>query len=182
MVGSQSGFALAGKGFQAVGVDLGQEILLVAFGVVRFIGLKQVVVDPRFDVDSVFGVDPVEGALHLAACIGAAAALAFRVVRAVQLDDVAGFVLDDVFTLDDIAVFQADFLARSQAEELLNRFFHEVVLFDVDGLAEGNLTGAHGFVFLIVFRRYRFRLAVGIVGNDDLQGIDDRHETRRFEL
>ena len=73
----------------------------------------------------------MEGPFYLAVGMGAAAALRFRIVGAAQFDDVAVFVFDDFFAFNDVGVFQADFLARSQAEEFLDRFFHEVAPFDI---------------------------------------------------
>ena len=110
----------------------------------------------------------------------AAAALRFRVVRAVQFDNVAVCVFNDFFAFNDVCIFQANFFARCETEEFLHWFFHEVILFDVNGLAEGHFARAHGFVFLVVVGNARFGLAVWVVRNDYFQWVNDGHQARCF--
>ena len=172
-------FSLAVVYIEAVGIDLVEEILAFPFFFAAIV-LEEIIIDAGFDIDSIFGVDPVQRPFDLAVGVGTTAALAFRIIRAVQFDDVAVFILDDFFSLDDVRIFEADFLARSQAEEFLDRFFHEVIAFNVKVLAERHFTRAHGFIFLVVVGCHRFRLAVGIVGEDDLDRVDDRHQARCF--
>ena len=58
---SQCLFSLAVVDDEAVGIDLVEEIL----GVAAIVLAQERIVDPRFDIDGIFGVDPVEGAFYL---------------------------------------------------------------------------------------------------------------------
>ena len=103
-------------------------------------------------------------------------------MTAVNFYDIAIFIFNDFFTFDDICIFEANFLARSQAEEFLYRFFHEIFAVDINILAERHLTRTHGFIFLIIFCRNGFRFAIGVIRNDDFDGVNDSHDARSLEF
>ncbi len=78
------------------------------------------------------GGDPVDGALHFAPRLRAAAA-GFRIVRTVEgVNGTGGGVLLHTDTFDDIRVAQANLASGRQSKEFLRRVFHEIVLFNVE--------------------------------------------------
>ena len=106
----------------------------------RIFQREQVIDEAHFGIHSVCCRDPVDGALNLAA-IWRFAALAQRVIDAVDYLDLAVCILFDALASDKVSALEADFAFRLQAEVLLRRFFHEVVGFDVELTAERHLTG-----------------------------------------
>ena len=62
-----AGFSLAVIHIEAVRIDLGEEILAVRFFFIVGIGIfEQIVIDPRFDIDSIISIDPVKCPFNLA--------------------------------------------------------------------------------------------------------------------
>ena len=85
-------FSLAVVYIEAVGIDLVEEILAFPFFFAAIV-LEEIIIDAGFDIDSIFGVDPVQRPFDLAVGVGTTAALAFRIIRAVQFDDVAAMLV-----------------------------------------------------------------------------------------
>ena len=64
-----------------------------------------------------------------------------RVVGALELDNIALGILDDLLALDDVGVFQTNLSVWFEAEELLRSVLHKVVALDVEFSRERNLAG-----------------------------------------
>ena len=172
-VGVQAGHEVRGRrglGDLAVLVQLGLgglRFLLHLFGEDRL-------VEAVFAGNALGGADPVQRALHLAVRALAARA-AVHVHGALQLHDLAVFVLDKVLALDDVRALQANLPAGGQAEELLDGFLHEVLFFDVQLAAEGHGAGAHLGMVGVVLHLQRIQLILGPVDERDLQRIHHGH-------
>ena len=122
---------------------------------------------------------PVDRSLDLAA-VGSIAAARRRIIAAAQLNHLAGPVIPDDFVAgNEVGIAQADFPARSQAEELFRRIFHEIVLFYVQYFAERHLARAHGRVLGMVGGVQQFLFVIGIVVDHHLQRAQHRHAPRR---
>ena len=106
-----------------------------------------------------------------------AAGEGIHVHGAADLGHVAIFILDALIAADDIGALEADLVAGEHPLILLRRNLHEVVLLDIQLAAEGNLTGAELRMIRMVFQGNSLRLALGPVGQDDLQGPKDGHGT-----
>ena len=128
---------------------------------------EEAVVETHLGVERVRGADPVNGALDLAPG-GRAAGLAVQVGGATEFGDVAVGVLHHFLALDDVGVFEAHFAAGFEAEEFGRRHFHEVVLLDEQFAREGNLPLTCVLVPGVVGRVEFLDLALGVVGDDDL--------------
>ncbi len=120
------------------------------------------------------GRDPVQGAFHLAA-VRRVTAAGIRVIRAAQFDNLSGIVLDHLRTSDEVGVTKADLFVGRQAKELLRRFFHEIIPFDVDLTGKGYGSGAGVRILGIVDRFQFFGLSLRIVFDDDLQWVEHAH-------
>src|SRR5690606_13141251 len=70
-------------------------------------------------------------------------------------------------------------LPRREAEELLRRILHEVVVLDIDLATEAYGTGAGRRVFRVVDGLQFLRLPLQVVLDDDLQRPQDRHPPKR---
>ena len=111
--------------------------------------------------------------------VRALTAARFRVVIAVNLDDVPVRVLDAVFARNVVSVTQTHFFARRQAEILLRRVFHKVVALDVKRFRERDFARSVRFVFRVVDGGQRLRLAFRIVVDDQLDRVQHRHSSER---
>ena len=115
--------------------------------------------------------------LDLAAVRGIAAA-SFGVIRTVQFDNIARLVLNNIVAGNKVGISQPHFASRCQPEKFLRRLFHKIFLLDIQHLAERHLACSGGSVFRIVHRVQLVHLALGVVGNDNLQRIQYRHHAR----
>ena len=87
-----------------------------------------------FRLNAMPGRHPVDHPLHLAAFrVGAKRR---RIITAVQFNDLALVVFDNLVTADDIGVTQPDFTAGNQALEFVRRLLPKVALVDIDFPAE----------------------------------------------
>ena len=116
--------------------------------------------------------------LH-ATTVRALTAARFRIVLAVDFDDVPVGVLHAVLARHKIRVSQANFATGREAIILFGRVFHEVVAFDIKRLGERNLARSVRFILGIVDRDKHFRLIFGIVVDHELNRIEDAHTTER---
>ena len=106
----------------------------------------------------------MQGALYLSA-LKAAAASGFGVVCAVNLCHNAVFILYKIGAGYEICL-QAHCLPRSQTEELLHGFFHEVLSFDIKLSGEGCQTFAQFWCFGVVFQLHHFHLILRIISDN----------------
>ena len=116
----------------------------------------------------------MQGRLDLAP-VRRVAAAGLGIVGAAQLDHLSRVILDRLAAGQVVGVAQADLAARRQAEELLRRVLHEVAALDKELAAERDLAGAGALVLGIVDRLEQFRLALRVVLDHHLQGIEHRH-------
>src|SRR5690348_2499536 len=91
----------------------------------------------------------MDGRFHLAA-IGRVTAPGRRIVRAVNLDDLAFFILHDTRARYEEAPAKTNFLTWRKPEELLRRIFFEIVLLDIKDTRERNFSRPGRGVFRIV--------------------------------
>ena len=143
----------------------------------RVLNIEQTVVKAHFCFYAV-RTCPVNGTLDLSA-VGAVAALCSRVVGAVNAGDLTVFVLFARNTGKEIRAFKTDFVAGEHSEILLGRIFEEVGTLDVNFLCEGDARSAHLGVVGVALNFERFGLSVRIVVDNDLNGVEHRHGTRR---
>src|SRR5262249_3447659 len=134
--------------------------------------VEEVVVQPHLGVDRVGGGDPVDGALDLAA-VGAVAASGGGVVGAGDFGHLAGVVLHHAGALDAVRVAEGGPLPGEQPKILGPRDFAKIVLLDVQHPPERQLARAGGGVFGVVDGVEFLGLAFGVVGDDDLQRMQD---------
>ena len=83
-------------------------------------------------------------------------------------------VLDDFLALDDVGVLEAYLPARLEAEVLLGRLFHEVLLLDVERARERH--EAMAAMHRIVVREQPLLFILGVVRDDDLQRVQHGHD------
>ena len=121
--------------------------------------------------------EPVEGRLR-STPIGGIAASGGGVVRAAQLDDLAGRVLDDFAARDEVRVAEPHLTTGREAEELLGRVLHEVVALDPELAREGHLPTAGRGVLGVVLRVEHLDLPVAVVVDDEPEGPQDREAAR----
>src|SRR5262249_26706214 len=124
-------------------------------------------------LDGVSGGDPVNGALD-----GAATAVATDrggIVGAAHLRHLTVATHREVGALDDVGGTQTNLGAGRQPEILLWGAVAEVVALDPQLAAERDLSRAGGGVFGIVDGIQLLDLALGVVGNDELEGAEDGH-------
>ena len=122
--------------------------------------------------------DPVQGSLDLAA-VRRIPPSGFGIVRAAEFDDLAGGILDHVRAGDEIGVAKPHLPAGRQPEELPGRILHEISALDEDFPAEGHGAGAGLRVFRVVDRLQDFPLALRVVLDNHLEGIEHAHPPRR---
>ena len=127
---------------------------------------EQVVVEPDFGFESVRGRNPVQGCFDFSA-VGGVTAACGRVVSAVQFDDFAGGVFDDICAGNKIGISQTNFAPGGKAEEFFRRVFHKIVPLDIQNLREGDFAGAGGGVFGIIDGVSIFDFTFGVVINND---------------
>jgi hypothetical protein len=102
-----------------------------------------------------------------------------RIVGAAHFHDLAAVVLDHLRAGDEVGAAEAHFLAGRQPEELLRRFFTEVVALDVQHARERHPASAGGRILRVVDDVDVFDLILGIVREDDLQRTQYAHDPRR---
>ena len=84
---------------------------------------------------------PVQSPFYFTVCIFHTASGSW-VVAAFQLNDIAICIFNHFIALDDVGMYQTNFLARFQTEEFIFCFFFEVFPFNIDIAAERNLIAA----------------------------------------
>ena len=141
--------------------------------------LQKVVVLLQNGVHARSRVYPLDDALRLdAAPVAPAAALGE--VGAAHLGDVAVLILDDLVGADDVGVFEAHVAAQFQAVILGGRVEGEVAPVDVELAREAHLSRARFGVELVDIEVHF--LAPLVVGDNELQGIGDRHGAGRMRV
>ena len=121
--------------------------------------------------------DPVERTLDLAAVRGVSA-LACGVIGAVDCGDLAVFVGIEADAFYKVCAPEPDLVSGEEAEILLRRLNHEVLLFNKDFLCENGFPCSH-FGSVLVDGKLNFLLnALGIVVNNDLERTENRHGSR----
>ena len=158
---------------QRVGREAGDEVLAVRH-VVRILGTEQTIIEAHLGGYSVIGAYPMDGAAHFAA-VRRVAAPGFRVVCAVQGDDLAKVILDDLLTADEESPTEAHLAAGRHAEEFPGRVLHEIVPFDKQISAERDQALAGALILRVVYGLQPFGLAFGKVRDHDRQGIEYTH-------
>ena len=132
---------------------------------------EQAVVFAYLGFYTVVGIDPMQGSFHLA--VGSChAAFALGVVLGFNLNDISILILLAADTLDDISVLQAHFFSGSHAEELLGSVFHEVGSFNPEITRERDDVCSGCLILGIVDGLELLGLFFGIVGNDELHGVE----------
>ena len=112
----------------------------------------------------------MDGALDLTVA-ARHSATALGVIFGIDLNDIARFILFATRAFDDIGVLQAHFAFWFEAEELLRCVFHEVVSFDVEFTAEGDVMLAVFRFLWVILRRERLCLSFWIVGQNQFDGV-----------
>ena len=144
------------------------EVALVGRGI---LDKEEAVVLAHLSLDAMLAAHPVERTFHLA--VGTLHAAAARgIVFGMNLNDLAISILRATGALHDVGILQTHLLARRHAEELLRRILHEVGTLNPKLTAEGNLVGSVGFVLRIVHSLHLLGLTLGIVGDDELHGVE----------
>src|SRR3954452_15832073 len=105
----------------------------------------------------------MDGRLHLATVRRSVAAVRCRIVRAMHFDNLALFVFHYAVRSDEVAVAQAHFASRREAEIFWRRHFAEIVLLDIQLAREWNLPRTGTLVLGIVSRVHLLDLAFGII-------------------
>ena len=127
-------------------------------------------------LDTMVSAHPVKRALDLA--VGTRhTALAVGIIRALDLDDVAVSVFLASGAHHDVGILQSHLFARCHAEELLRCLLHEVSTLDPQVAGEGDGVCAGLLVLGIVDSLHLLALSFGIVGDDQLHGIEDGRDT-----
>ncbi len=116
----------------------------------------------------------MQRAFHLAA-VWRIAALGGGIIGAQQFDDIAIGILDHIGAGDEIGPAQADFAADAQAEEFLGCVLHEIGLFNIQRAGEGDRAAAAIRIFRIIDRVQPFGFAFRIIGQGDLQRLQNGH-------
>jgi len=161
------------QNFERVGIKIRREVLALLCLIGIFLR-EEMIVKTDLGGKCVPGRNPVQGGLDLSA-VGCVAASRGRVVSAVQFNDPAGRVPDDVGAGDEVSVSQANFTAGSEAIEFLRRLLHKVILLNVQLTREGDFACAGGGIFGIVDGVKLFGFAFGIIVDDHLQRSKYRH-------
>ena len=111
-------------------------------------------------------------ALDLAVGVGTARER-LRVIGAVDGLDIAFGVVVHFDTFYNVCTLEAHLLVGGETEELLGRVLHEVVALDPQLLAEGHGVLAGGGVLGVVGHVESLLLALGVVVDDQADGVDD---------
>ena len=170
---SQTGFHLAAlENDKAFGVEVLKEILVLTIGI--RIG-EEVVIESDLRIGAVSGIDPVNGrALDLAAVCGVAAA-AFGVILAVDFLYAAVGVLGAAGAGDEICTLETDFVAGIEALILGCGLFQEVLGLDIKLAGESDLADTVLLAERVIFHGESFALSLGVVGDNQLDGIENCH-------
>lgn len=170
----QARFELASRlDLQGVGIQSAPVVL----GFVRLLRGEQVIVEPDLGIDAVGRGDPVDCTSHLST-VGGLPAPGLGIVGAVQLGHLAGLVLDHVDASDEVAVAQTDLPSGGETAELPRRVLLKVVPLDIQLSRKGHLARPHRGVLGVVDGGQLVDLALRIVVDDDLQGVEDGHRAR----
>ena len=115
--------------------------------------------------------------LHFAP-VGGVAAARLGVVGAAQLNHAAGAVFDHFLAADKVAVAQAHFLARGEAEIFGRRDLAKILFLDVQRAREGHLARASGGIFGVVDRIQLLHLPLRVVGQHHLERVEHAHDAQ----
>ena len=88
-------------------------------------------------------------------------------------------VLDHLVAGDEVRRAQPDLAAGRQAEELLGRVLHEVVALDPELAGERHLARPGRLVLRVVGDLHLLDLALGVVLDDDLEGVEHAEAAKR---
>mmetsp|Transcript_10181 Transcript_10181/g.23837 ORF Transcript_10181/g.23837 Transcript_10181/m.23837 type:complete len:462 (-) Transcript_10181:1316-2701(-) len=145
------------------------------------LGREEAVVDAHFARHRRLRRHPLDDPLDLVHALRSVPRARVRVVRRLDLNNLAVGVLDHLLARDDVCELEPHRAAWRQPEEALGRILAEVVGVDVDGAREGNLALAHVLLRMHV-RLEHLDLAFRPVGDGDLDGLQHREGARRRVL
>ena len=143
--------------------------------------IDDVLIQTGFHGDCLPGIDPVDGTLDLTAG-KTAAALRFRIICGMNGGDIAVLILVKTGAPDKIAVHQADFIAGEQSVVFPGRHFHKVIALNPELSAEGDLTLAQLGILQIVVGIQILDLVLGIIVDDQFDGIQNCQHTLAADL
>mmetsp|Transcript_476 Transcript_476/g.1572 ORF Transcript_476/g.1572 Transcript_476/m.1572 type:complete len:465 (+) Transcript_476:764-2158(+) len=103
-------------------------------------------------------------------------------MRAPELHDLARRVLHDLPDLDHVAVTQFDLAAWSEAEVRVRGVLAEVFPLDPHLAREPHLPRSHLWNARVVLGLHLLLLALGVVLDDHLQGVQDHHPARHLRV
>ena len=99
------------------------------------------------------------------------------IIGTTQLNDLAILVLNNLLAADQVRIAQTHLLTRRQTIVLLGRLLHKVVAVDIDLTREGHLACTCSLVLGVVDAGEVLGLILGIVGNRNLQRLQNSHTT-----
>jgi len=141
-------------------------------------GLEQVFVLTDFGIHGSIGVYPVDGSTLDLAAVSGITTTGLGIVGGQNFGDIAVLVGDTAGALDKIGTLQAALGAIGiQALVLGHGNSQEVVSFDPQITGEGNLTGTVLRTVGVVLHGDGFGLTLGIVGDGQFHGLQNRHDT-----
>ena len=161
---------------QRLGVEIVFPRGLTCRCVVRVFGLKERIEQTYLCLECVCCRYPMDDTLYTATVARRAVARK-RVVGAVQFDDVARSILDDLVALDKVGVAQTYLVTRGETEILFGRIIHKVVALDIDDLRERHLARTCGSILWIIDRFAHLDFALLPIGDDNFERIQHSHTT-----
>ena len=140
--------------------------------------LEQILVLTDFGVHSGFGIHPVDGGTLDLAAVGGIAAAGLGILGGQNLDDVAVFVGVVAGAGDEVCTLQAALQAVGiQALVLGHGSGQEIGGLDPQVPGEGDLAGAVLGAAGVVLHDQLLGLTLGVVGDGELDGLQNRHDT-----
>src|ERR1043165_2707879 len=120
---------------------------------------------------------PMNRRLHFPSIWRIAAARGW-VIRAMYFYYITYIILDHMCAFHEICIAQANFVAGIETIVFWRRRLTEIVLLDVKDFREWNLTRARSGIFRVIDRFHLFDEVIGVIVNDQLKRLRDRHTTR----
>ena len=161
--------------FKRIGVQTSEKIFSCGIGV----GIvEQIAVLPDFCIAAIVCVNPVNGCAFNFSSVRGIAALGFGIISGKYFDNVTAFIGNAAGAGDEICTLQAALGTTGEQPLVLgNCFLQEVVGLDPQIPGESDLVGTGGLIHRIVLNNKGLALTLGIVGDGQLYGLHNSHDT-----
>ena len=162
-------YVAVGEHLEGVRIEQLEEVAILLLH--RVLDGEESVVEAYLGLECMRGRHPMDGALDATVTFGHTG-LCLRIIFGIDLRHLARFVLLATGAADDVGAAQTHLLTGREAIVILRSLLHEVLALDIEFAGEGDRVCAFGEVLRVVDGLHHLDLPLGIVGDDELHGVE----------